>query len=299
MPLHTWLLIVLLGSAGLLTAELGGWLHAEGPALAHLVRSEGHVRRLPHSRFAWDWIASGAPLRRGDAIATSANSNALIHFGEGSELALGESSLIILREKRDEVELSFLRGEGRLRLAKSDLPGGRERRIAVQQSPSAKVVQSEEPPELDPSAPSPLGVRLEERELPTNATPLRGSGMIVATSGLPPPPEPRSPADGAVADLNRLRNITFAWRGPESPGSSYELVLRPVGKTDGQRYEFRSSKPRITVRAIPAGEYLWSIRTLSSQGRRSPGSIPRLISVRARDTLERPLLKRAILEEQR
>ncbi|MCM2322996.1 MAG: hypothetical protein NDJ90_07005 [Oligoflexia bacterium] len=300
MPLFSWLLIAtLLGSAGLLTAEVGGWLHAEGPALAQLLRSEGRVRRLPHSRFAWDWIASGAPLRRGDAIATSTNSSASIHFEEGSELVLGESSLIILREKRHEIELSFVQGRGQLRSTEAGLPVPAKRRLIVKESPLAKVLRTEAPPQLETRPPAPFGMRLEARELPAAAASLHGNGELVATAGLPPAPEPRLPADGALADLNQLKNLTFTWQGPETRGASYELVLRPVGKTGGQRLEFRSSKPSVVVRAIPAGEYLWSIRTLSSQGQRSPGSVPRLISVRARDTLERPRLKRAVLEEQR
>jgi hypothetical protein len=81
----------------------------EGPQVATLVRKTSIARRRSSGTYEWRSIPAEGSLHRKDALQTGIESSAVIRMNDGSELELGESSLIVLDELTQS-SLDFLRG---------------------------------------------------------------------------------------------------------------------------------------------------------------------------------------------
>ncbi len=92
------------------TADFSG----DGKATAaNVIYSSGDIKRRPLERFRWFNLGGNAKLFENDSIRVSADSKLTIRMNDGSEIEIGERSLVSL-EKRDG-EISIRATGGRLR----------------------------------------------------------------------------------------------------------------------------------------------------------------------------------------
>ncbi|MCM2322990.1 MAG: hypothetical protein NDJ90_06975 [Oligoflexia bacterium] len=280
------LTLCFLSFSGLFLAQLGGVFKSVRDPVAVLSTSEGPIRRLAREHLLWDRATAGMLLGRGDTIASGPDSRGTLELRKGGAIELEPSSLIILKDEPEAVRLDFIAGQDRPRWVKTPLHAA---------SPAAipsRLTARPRPPEE-----SALGKAFVARqaELKKPATPLVAEGGLVTVASLPPIPQIPQPLDDAwIVDFDKVRDAELAWVG--LPKFSYEVMLKGSSEYSAAK-TVRTKLPRVSLSGVAEGRYLWTVRSVSPSGARSPASVPRWIEVRARRELGRPTIRKVLLEK--
>ncbi|MCC7442607.1 MAG: hypothetical protein IT285_13305 [Bdellovibrionales bacterium] len=99
-------------------ADLAGLFNQAREPVAVLRMADGTVRRLGLNQLTWDRAGGGTLFGAGDTIATGEDGTATLAFYAGGEVLLSEGSMIVLTGSSEELQLQFLSGTGRVRVAK-------------------------------------------------------------------------------------------------------------------------------------------------------------------------------------
>ncbi|MCM2278597.1 MAG: hypothetical protein NDJ89_11035 [Oligoflexia bacterium] len=263
---------------GLFLAQLGGVFKAVSDPVAVLSDTQGTLRRLAREHLLWDRATAGMVLGRGDTIASGPDSRGTLQLRKGGTIELEPGSLITLKEEPEALRLDFVAGQDRPRLLKAPL------RAAAPARPKAP-------------AESVLGKEFVARpeDVRNSVSPLLVADGLVTVANLPPIPQIPQPLDDTwIVDFDKVRDAQLEWQG--IPKFSYELMLRGSSESSAVK-TVRTKLPHVSLSGIAEGRYLWTVRSVTPKGERSPASVPRWIEVRARREVGRPTIRKILLEK--
>ncbi|MCM2322972.1 MAG: hypothetical protein NDJ90_06885 [Oligoflexia bacterium] len=241
-------------------AELSGYFTGVSSPIGEIKLAQGAVSRLPRDGFVWDRAARGGKFSQGDAIATGEESFAVLALARGGEVELPAGALVVFRETERELQLQFLRGRARRAVSSPRFVG-----------------------------PAPFTVEAARAQLLPSS--IFSNGSTLTIESLPPVPELLEPGIDAQANFDQVRTFALRWRLPEGEGRDlrgwkYELLFGPLD--GGEPKALRLSEPRFNLDPLPSGRYLWSVRAVAPDGRKSPAAPPRRIEILERRTLKEP-----------
>jgi hypothetical protein len=302
------------GFFGLFWADYTGVFDQIDQPIGQVRMAQGAVRRLGKEALTWDRSSLGSLLGRGDTVAVGEQGFAQLVIFEGAMLELDAGSMVTLAPGPDALELNFLAGGGTVKLTKEA-----KQRINVKSTssksakqPAVKVqeVAKEEIIPTQPTAKQELtkivkkAIETKKLEIPTvakSAPPIEASsirnpasildtgGEIITRVGVPEPPKVMF-ADfieqtGGVIDVGEMRRKgavpELTWVTPEQTDViGYEVRFSPVdGKTAPKSY--RTLTPSLGLDRVKPGRYLWSVRQISSRGRRGSPTEPQYLEILA------------------
>jgi len=264
-----------------------------GPTVAVLSRIRHDVKGRAADAIAWAPAREGMSLGDRHAVQTFDGSAATITFGEGSELALQENSLVILKKAealspRNRRLASLIVVDGELRGSLSVSPDAPVT-VEVEAATRSATIRSN----AGPGAPAEFSVRVNEDAsstftvfqgtaevsseqgtvavAPNHAVTVDSAGSPGPSRELPPPPALDSPDHGARLDFRTSRSrIRFAWGGGVA-GDAYLLtVARDTGFRDVVDTEVLPS-PGFKLGNLRAGTYYWRVST-RREGLEGPAS---------------------------
>ncbi len=264
-----------------------------GPTVAVLSRIRHDVKDRAADAIAWAPAREGMSLGDRHAVQTFDGSAATITFGEGSELALQENSLVILKKAealspRNRRLASLIVVDGELRGSLSVSPDAPVT-VEVEAATRSATIRSN----AGPGAPAEFSVRVNEDAsstftvfqgtaevsseqgtvavAPNHAVTVDSAGSPGPSRELPPPPALDSPDHGARLDFRTSRSrIRFAWGGGVA-GDAYLLtVARDTGFRDVVDTEVLPS-PGFKLGNLRAGTYYWRVST-RREGLEGPAS---------------------------
>jgi len=267
-----------------------------GEALtAVLSRTRRSVKDKPASAIAWRSAREGIRLENGHAVQTFERSTAVISFTEGSELRLGENSLVVLKSWKqssrggrrraslivldgtlqgkvavpgdEALDLEILAATGASRIETTTAPGeSTEFRLQMNDDGSSTVSLYEGAMEVA----TPEGrLRLDENRSVT----LTREGGIGAPQALPSAPQLDAPRPGALFSYRTLPPpVQFRWQ-PVQGAQGYRLwIARDAGFVD-LVHEARPVEPAFQHGNLKAGDYYWKVSALR-EGLEGPASAP-------------------------
>lgn len=165
---------------------------------------------------------------------------------------------------------------------------------------AARIDAAQEPAqEILGSAPA---IRESEIKNPENV--MSTGGELASSLRLPPTPNVTYPEKDAVFDLSAGKVPELRWVVSDSAWNEYtegtkdesaktskplgyEIILRPA-QGDGPAKILRSASPQLPLTRVSKGKYLWSVRTVTGDGKRSPASESRWLEVRVPAQIARP-----------
>ncbi len=120
---------------------------AEGERIATLTYGTSDLRRRPSGSLVWEELDQGAALFEADALFVSGQGEANVSFADGSELELGENSLVVVKrpaEDDDGTQVALLRGSVAGRGGSNGLQISSDQTVAeLQGNTEARVVRQE------------------------------------------------------------------------------------------------------------------------------------------------------------
>jgi len=256
-----------------------------GEALtAVLSRTRRSVKDKPASAIAWRSAREGIRLENGHAVQTFDRSTAVISFTEGSELRLGENSLVVLkswkqssrgRRRRaslivldgtlqgkvavpgdESLDLEILAASGASRIETTTAPGeSTEFRLQMNDDGSSTVSLYEGAMEVA----TPEGrLRLDENRSVT----LTRAGGIGAPQALPAVPHLDAPRPGALFSYRTLPPpVQFRWQQVQGAQGYRLWIARDAGFVD-LVHEARLVEPAFQHGNLKAGDYYWKVSAL-------------------------------------
>ena len=90
-----------------------------GPPVGIVERTHAKVRRRAARSYLWTFVEADSPLGKKDAIQTAEESSATVRLKNGSQLEIGENSLVVMDDMA-QLSLQFLRGSFTLRKDEGD-----------------------------------------------------------------------------------------------------------------------------------------------------------------------------------
>ena len=265
-----------------------------GPAVAVLSRIRHDVKDRAADAIAWAPAREGMSLGDRHAVQTFDGSAATITFSEGSELALQENSLVILKKAealspRNRRLASLIVVDGELRGSLSVSPDAPVT-VEVEAATRSATIRSN----AGPGAPAEFSVRVNEDAsstftvfqgvaevssqqgtvaiAPNHSVTVDSAGSPGPSRELPPPPALDSPDRGARLDFRTSRSrVRFAWEVGGAAGDAYVLtVARDTGFRDVVDAEVLTS-PGFRLGNLRAGTYYWRVST-RREGLEGPAS---------------------------
>jgi len=175
--------------------------------------------------------------------------------------------------------------------------------LKVVEAPAAGVAAGPAGPGSAPAAQAPpapeeagrilptLTAAVQEEKIRNLGEALDTGGKLVSDLKLPPPPEIVGPAPDAIVDLGEGAVPTLAWKLPEGAageaGVTYEVILRPADG-EGRPKLLRAKTSSVPLSSVPRGKYLWSVRTVTEAGVRSPATTSRWLEVKIPANIAKP-----------
>ncbi len=277
--------------------------------IATLIESDGTVKRLSASGLTWDRATNGSGFETFDTIATGPSSRARLGFFNAGELLLEANTMVVLKGSLAQVRLAFVQGGGRLRVER----GKREQvQVALQESARASI-QVTEVEKIDRvpltekkfAASEQFGEQLASLAM-IEETSIRRPGAILKTDGevierveMPQTPQLETPTDQARVELRAGASIPLSWtvEDPSLAPQGYEVVVESA-PTDGNTplgkrkvYKVSGFRWMLDRSQLTPGEYRWSVRSFTKNGRPSPLAPFRTLTVSvpdAQSTIQRP-----------
>jgi hypothetical protein len=265
-----------------------------GPVIARLSWLNRKVKDKPAGSIAWSSSARGQLLEEQHAVQTFERSGARISFDEGTELQVGQSSLVVLRSLGQDsrgpgrrASLVILGGELRARLggageAPLELEVATAGGTARLRSAGRREGPTDVRVKVNPDRTSTVSVfdgtaRVVAggRNLVVRAhqaLTMSEGGRLVGPVALPGAPSPQSPAGGAVLPYRMVPPRTvFSWlpaRG--SDGHRIEIARDP--EFEDPVHDTRLSATEFTHGNLRAGRYYWRVRGVRgwAEGQASP-----------------------------
>ncbi len=274
-------------------------------ALLSAVRRD--VRSRPSGAVVWGAATPGTRLGDRDAVQTYDRSGAVIAFGGGNELRIGEHSMVVVRKAEENPgtgarRASIVLARGTMEGSVSDADG----------STVLEVVSGGASARLSPSGDSSAEFRVTAaRDDSSTFAVFRGRGEITAAgrtvvltadqavtvdasgrfgepASLPSAPRPEAPAEGASARCRSLpAEVSFSWSA--LPGATgYRLVVARDALFGDLAVDARLDAPEFVHGNLAAGRYWWRVSALEgdAEGR---GSEPRALEV-VHDPVPPPLV---------
>lgn len=252
-------------------------------AVAILSSIRRDVKDKPADAIAWTPSSPGMTLGDYHAVQTSDRSRATIAFSEGSEMALEENTLIIVKSAgrlasggRRRASLIVVDGELRGAIAVSrDAPGG----VEIETATKSASLRSE----AAPGRPAEFAVRVNEDAsstitvfqgaaevssergsvvmAPNHAITIDKTGVLGPSREIPPPPPLLEPEQGLRRTFRTSRSsMHLAWQG-QGPADAYRLtVARDSAFRDIVTSEVLAT-PESTVGNLKEGVYYWRVST--------------------------------------
>jgi len=299
-----WQTLVLVATGGILCAvlfvlDLMGRFNVASVPIAVLKMADGTVKRLGKDQLTWDRALGGTLFGAGDTIATGESARARLTFYAGTEIDLDPGAMVTLSGGPESLSLNFLSGGGRVRVTKAaqgkvkiqaSNPVAREAlKVKVVEKIAATVSRSEEAPIEPPhDAQKQLAAsaRIEEKQIRNPgrtlaSLALKGQGGILTAADLPDAPQVLGPPPDQSFDLKKDHAARLQWKQSEkTPAKAFEVSLRPLdGKSPARTLTTRD--PALPIAALHKGTYLWSVRAVMADGKRSPASEGRMIDIKA------------------
>ncbi|MEL7448537.1 MAG: hypothetical protein AAFN78_04965 [Pseudomonadota bacterium] len=298
-------------------------LTASGRRLAYEARSDGdsqsiasieNVRRSVRFRasdsLVWSNAVTGDILYDRDSVQTLDGSGAVIRFNEGSELNVGEQSIVVLQRGQQDPFLAKRRStivmvEGTLsgRLAGSsdsdlqleiEMPNG----MLLVQGEDGGAADSEFRLEINPDDSTSVSLMSGAARIYANGrvVSLNGNeGLVISGDGksfarvaLPVQPVIDRPRAGQTVRFNDLPPaVDFNWH---SGGDSREFrfILATDPELSQLLVDQRLSEPRFSYGNLGAGEYYWTVKAVAGWNEGPQAPVRELVVVR--DT-EPPMLE--------
>jgi hypothetical protein len=245
----------------------------------------------------------GTRFSKWDTVATGEQSWAKIGFDAGGDLEMDPGTLVVLADHPTSLQLKFLSGTGKVRIGKkakkkivvtrkSETPGLREgisqtERVVPpgKKDGPVEVIMVDEMESLSSETSSSASQEGNKKRLAALHSfqeksirlPLRRSTALDPNSlaSLPPSPEALYPMDGEVLDLDPARMPFFRWKTQRQRGkkmAAYEVIVRSADLTGKPTVlSTRKSRIRLTKQSIrQPGRYMWAVRSVTRNGRKSP-----------------------------
>ncbi|MCM2277246.1 MAG: hypothetical protein NDJ89_04165 [Oligoflexia bacterium] len=241
-------------------AEVSGLFVGIARPIGEVRAAQGAVNRLPGDDFVWYRMARGGRFAQGDAIATGESSTAVLALSRGGTVELPPGALVVFRESEAELKLEFLRGRGR----RSSPVSGELAEFVVEEARIAPARDS-----------------------------IFSGGALLSVERLPPVPELLEPGLDSAVDFDRVRSFVLRWRRPQRLDMStaparYELAFGPFDADDTGIRTFRVAREEFRVEELPAGRYVWSVRSVGADGSVGPFAPAHRLEVLERRTLKEP-----------
>jgi hypothetical protein len=265
-----------------------------GEAIAALLsRTRRSVKDKPADAIDWRPARAGSLLENGHAVQTFDRSAAVISFDEGSDLELGENSLVVLRSwkqmsrgrKRraslivlngtlqgkvavpgeEAIDLEILAATGAARIEATAAGGEQtEFRVQVNQDGSSTISLYEG----DMAIATEEGrIQLDENRSLT----LTPEGDVGTLQTLPARPRIEAPRPGTVVSYRTLPpSVRFRWQPVEGAERYHFLIARDPAFRDVV-HEARPTEPEFRHGNLTPGEYHWRVTSIrgSLEGRAS------------------------------
>lgn len=282
----------------------GACRFCEGPTavpldavIAHCSVASGDVRWRPSNRTAWDPLAVGKDLSRGDWVQTAEDARAEVDFVSGLKLAVDPGSLVIIEDRRAENDapidvkepsrVSVVSGSVHATIGK-DAPArtvvvatsdGREVRLKAQAESGevdyrATVREGAIEVAVLKGAATLSGASGAERALTQGqVTQVSREGVIAEPSALLAPPALGAPADAHFVTWRPGTGVTFSWAAVPGAGG-YLVELSPARGGNISR-QVNEANANLELPAI--GSYRWRVATRNAGGSAGAFSAPRAL----------------------
>ncbi len=234
---------------------------ARGDVIARVRDFAGDVKRRANDRFRWFVLSKSGSVFARDSIRTVAGSRVVLEFRDGSELEIGENSLIYLQAKGSEVELKFVRGRAKIK--------GKTTGITIRTAaPGPSIRARDTDAEIDAGDSSGLNVSVVRGTLEVLPTFTAGRTPAAEAPKVVKQIQVSSTGETSVA-VEVLRAVLpepGAWGLAGNPvkfewsGTAKELLI-------SRRMDFKSSDRVVSVTGsstaltLEPGHYFWKLRS--------------------------------------
>ncbi len=296
-------------------ADLRGVFSVPRDPVAYVESYDGTIRRLPHNQLTWDRAGVGSLFAAEDTIQTGENGFVRLVFYAGGDLELGPGAMVALGGSIEEVELNFITGAGKIRLAKKlkgkikiknvildrYISGKTENKknrikieivdkIEIEKKPTQEEIKKGKSKisklDLENSLKKifldkkrKLTKEIEEQSIKNKKNALQTNGKIIHITAARPP-ELVSPPEDASVDLAKKKTAQFLWKKPKGEKvKQYELLLRSTESLKSKPRIIRTRTSKFALNKIGKGKYFWSVRAINAKGRRGASSEIRFIEI--------------------
>ncbi len=245
--------------------DLGGTNNS--PAVAMTQRIKGHVRRRPLERFRWYPAHNNRPISVNDSVVTDQDSSIVLVFEGGTEIEIGETSLVTIQKRFNQVSISM--GTGRVKFkSKSNstnapLLMSKNQVISIANGASEGVIDMKD--SLLQVSLKNGSVSLTEgkktQSLKVNQTlQIAEDGSKQVIQSQLRLLKPLSDENFLIReDQTQLKSIEFAWnldQGSEKKNLPLNLEISPSSTFNSIWQSIVAPNPFMSV-SMPAGTYFW------------------------------------------
>lgn len=274
---------------------------AQPAAALTVIHREVKTRRA--ADIAWSAALAGARLGDGDAVQTNREGSAQIDFGESQRFQLGQSSLLVVRQRaespsgsEDQPSLIVMAGELFGTVTADAGAGGGAKPVSVVASGSTARFVSGPGKEaarfrvvVGPDRSSTLAVFAGAAEVSAGNRTVRVQAnqavTLDSTRGISAPevlltsPLLRDPADGAVYTYRELPpRIRLAWSGP--PVAAYRVLVGRDRNFARVVLDQRVESTTLLCGSLSEGAYFWTVTVASDAAASGAAATRRFTLVR-------------------
>lgn len=269
--------------------------------IASLVRIDRDVKERPGDAIAWREAHVGADLANQHAIQTFDRSSATIAFTSGSEMSLGENSLVILKKweqdsgtQRKRASLIVLGGQLKGSLSVADDAGMTVEIIAATDSARIRAEagegeQTEFAVNVNDDGSSTFSVFSGKAEVDAgdktlvidenHSVTVTSSGESGPTVELPPSPTLTQPQDGFISYYRTApQRVRFGWSS-EAEVDQYRLVIARDPAFTDIVHDGQLGQTEFVHGNLRAGTYFWRVSAQRGPLEGSPSSPAQVVAV--------------------
>ena len=279
-------------------AHLGDRLGARAALLTVLNTT---VKRKPADAFSWSTVPSGTELQEGDAVQTTGDGTAMITFGHGTRLQLGQKSLMVIHANLPSGDAAKLPETPSVHVSLGELWGNvaRDGGRAAEVSITSPGVQTHVTSGTDTAAAqfrivvgqnktsvlsvyrgvADVGARGQTVRVTANQFVAMDSVRGIATPRpLPAAPHVIEPDGGAIYRYRDLPpQVSFHWNTvPNADG--YRLAISRNPEFRGVVLDQRLPGTQFSFGSFNSGPYYWHVSAMVA-GAEGPPSAPRVVFV--------------------